>query len=55
MSNALKGVVTVALIAGAFCSAFFLPGEAVMKDTFLALLSAIWVVPPVARALGMKV
>jgi hypothetical protein len=50
-----KALVTVALVAGTVLSAIFLPNEGEMPKIFLALLSAIWVLPPAARALGIKV
>lgn len=55
MQSLEKAIVTVGLIAGSIISAMYLPNEPEMSKIFLALLSAIWVLPPVARALGIRV
>jgi len=49
--NFLKAVATVVFGGGAISIAYLLPSEAYMKEIFLALLSAIWVLPPVKSAL----
>jgi len=49
-----KAIATLAFVAGAVLSAIFLPGQPEMPKIFLALLSAIWVLPPTAKALGIK-
>jgi hypothetical protein len=51
MSDALKGVGTVVFTAGVILSKIYLPSEQEITDIFLSLLSAIWVLPPVASAL----
>jgi hypothetical protein len=48
-----KAIATVAFVAGAVLSAIFLPNEPEMPKIFLALLSAIYVLPPVAKKLGI--
>lgn len=54
MSDILKAVATVSFVAGVILTKIFLPAEQELTDIFLALLSAIWVLPPVATALGIK-
>lgn len=49
-----KAIATVAFVAGAVLSAIFLPSEPEMPKIFLALLSAIYVLPPVAKALRIN-
>ena len=49
-----KAIATVAFVAGAVVSAIFLPSQPEMPKIFIALLSAVWVLPPVGRALGIK-
>ena len=49
-----KAIATVAFVAGAVVSAIFLPSQPEMPKIFIALLSAVWVLPPVGKALGIK-
>ena len=49
-----KAIATVAFVAGAVVSAIFLPEQTEMPKIFIALLSAVWVLPPVGKALGIK-
>ena len=44
-----KAIATVGLVVGVIFT-----GDAVVRDIFIALISGMWVLPPVAKALGIK-
>jgi hypothetical protein len=54
MEDKSKAIVTGFLVAGIILVAKFIPAEVVIKDIFVALLSAIWVLPPVAKMLNLN-
>ena len=51
MSDALRAVGTIAFVGGAIAVGVMLPSQVELQDTFLALLSALWVIPPVFKTM----
>ena len=51
MSDTLKGLATASFVAGIILTGIFLPAEKELQYIFVALLSSIWVLPPVKAAL----
>lgn len=49
MNDIGKAIATVGFVVGVI-----FVNDPIVKDIFLAILSGMWVLPPVARALGIK-
>jgi len=55
MNDTLKAVATASFVAGIILTGIFLPAEKELQYIFISLLSAMWVLPPVGKALGIKI